>query len=157
MWSGGPSRSRAAGRRFLEPARRYRSRCDRPRGTEPVATGPVLAHAAPLMSAESSKTYVHVCRTMYAAGFGAAPSENVQPMRRSARPQPALGEAVRQLREKRGATQEAVARDAGITTATLSLIERGQANPTWDTLKKIAVALGSSMGELGKLADKLET
>lgn len=94
---------------------------------------------------------------MYAAGFSAAASENVQPMRRSERPQPALGEAVRQLREKRGATQETVARNAGITTATLSLIERGQANPTWDTLKKIADALGSSMGELGKLADRLET
>lgn len=93
---------------------------------------------------------------MYAARFGAGVSENVQPMRRSERPQPALGEAVRQLREKRGATQEAVARDAGITTATLSLIERGQANPTWDTLKRIAAALGSSMGELGQLADKLE-
>lgn len=76
-------------------------------------------------------------------------------MRRSERPQPALGEAVRQLREKRGTTQEAVARDAGITTATLSLIERGHANPTWGTLKKIAEALGSSMGELSKLADKL--
>ena len=77
-------------------------------------------------------------------------------MRRSERPQPALGEAVRQLREKHSATQEAVARDAGITTATLSLIERGQANPTWDTLKKITAALGSSMGELGILAEKLE-
>lgn len=93
---------------------------------------------------------------MYAASFGAASSENVQPMRRSERPQPALGEAVRQLREKRGATQEAVARESGITTATLSLIERGQANPTWDTLRKITAALGSSMGELGKLADRLE-
>lgn len=77
-------------------------------------------------------------------------------MRRSERPQPALGEAVHQLREKRGMTQEAVARGAGITTATLSLIERGQANPTWDTLKKIAASLGSSMGELGKLADRLD-
>lgn len=78
-------------------------------------------------------------------------------MRRSERPQPALGKAVYQLREKRGATQEAVARDAGITTATLSLIERGQANPTWDTLKKIAGAVDSSMGVLGKLADSLES
>jgi len=93
---------------------------------------------------------------MYAVGFRAAASENVQPMRPSERPQPALGEAVHQLREKRGMTQEAVAGVAGITTATLSLIERGQANPTWDTLKKITAALGSSMGELGKLADKLE-
>jgi transcriptional regulator with XRE-family HTH domain len=53
-------------------------------------------------------------------------------------------------------TQEAVARDAGITATTLSPIERGQANPTWDTIKKIAAALGASMGELGKLADKLD-
>lgn len=29
---------------------RYRSRCDRPRTTEPVVTGPVFQHAAPLMS-----------------------------------------------------------------------------------------------------------
>jgi XRE family transcriptional regulator, regulator of sulfur utilization len=77
-------------------------------------------------------------------------------MRRSERPQPALGEAVRQLREKTGKTQEALAHDAGITTATLSLIERGQANPTWDTLRKITAALGSSMGQLGKLADELQ-
>jgi transcriptional regulator with XRE-family HTH domain len=94
---------------------------------------------------------------MYAAAFGAGASENVQPMRRSERPQPALGEAVRQLREKRGATQEAVARDAGTTTATLSLIERGQANPTWDTVRKIAHGLDVSMGELGKLVDKLDS
>jgi transcriptional regulator with XRE-family HTH domain len=93
---------------------------------------------------------------MYAAGFCAGASENVHLVRRSERPQPALGEAVRQLRERRGATQEAVARDAGITTATLSLIERGQANPTWDTLKKITAALGSSMGELARLNDGIE-
>jgi transcriptional regulator with XRE-family HTH domain len=93
---------------------------------------------------------------MYPVGFDADAFENVQPMRRSERPQPALGEAVRQLREKRGATQEAVARDAGITTATLSLIERGQANPTWDTLKKITTGLECSMGELGALVDKLD-
>jgi transcriptional regulator with XRE-family HTH domain len=92
---------------------------------------------------------------MYAARFGAGASENVHPMRRSERPQPALGEAVRQLREKRGATQEAVARNAGVTTATLSLIERGQANPTWDTVTKIAAALGASIGELGSMVDKL--
>lgn len=76
-------------------------------------------------------------------------------MRYSERPQPALGEAIRQLRRKRGVTQERLAEEAGFTPATLSLIERGRANPTWDTVKKIAVALGSSMGELGKLTDRL--
>jgi transcriptional regulator with XRE-family HTH domain len=70
-------------------------------------------------------------------------------------PQPALGKAIRQLREKRGATQEALAYEAGITTGTLSLIERSQSNPAWGTVKAIAAALGVSMGELSGLADKL--
>jgi transcriptional regulator with XRE-family HTH domain len=75
-------------------------------------------------------------------------------MRRSDQPQPALGEAIRQLRAKRGLTQEDLAHQADITTGTLSLIERGQANPTWSTIKGIAVALDVSMGELGRLTDK---
>jgi transcriptional regulator with XRE-family HTH domain len=77
-------------------------------------------------------------------------------MRRSERPQSALGAAVRQIREKRGTTQGAVARAADITTVTLSLIERDQTNPPREALKKIAAALDSSMGELGKRADQLE-
>lgn len=74
----------------------------------------------------------------------------------SDQPQPALGKAIRQLREKQGLTQEAVAHDAGITTATLGVIERGHSNPTWATLKGIAAALGISMGDLGRRADELE-
>jgi transcriptional regulator with XRE-family HTH domain len=76
-------------------------------------------------------------------------------MRYSERPQPALGEAIRQLRRKRGLTQASLAEDASLTAATLSLVERGHANPTWDTVKKIAAALDVSMGELGSLVDKL--
>ena len=76
-------------------------------------------------------------------------------MRRSDQPQPALGEAIRQLRRKRGTTQEDLAHEADITTGTLSLIERGHANPTWGTVGKIAIALGISMGELGRLVDRL--
>jgi transcriptional regulator with XRE-family HTH domain len=74
----------------------------------------------------------------------------------SDQPQPALGKAIRQLREKRGATQEAVAHDAGITVATLGVIERGLSNPTWATVKGIAAALGVSMVELAKVAERLE-
>jgi transcriptional regulator with XRE-family HTH domain len=65
-----------------------------------------------------------------------------------------LGRAIRELREKRSETQEALAPRAGITSKTLSLIERGEANPTWGTIRGIADALGVSMGELAKLADK---
>jgi XRE family aerobic/anaerobic benzoate catabolism transcriptional regulator len=74
----------------------------------------------------------------------------------SDQPQPALGKAIRELREKRGMTQEAVAHEAGITTATLGVIERGKSNPTWATVKGIAAALGASMIEIAKATDRLE-
>jgi transcriptional regulator with XRE-family HTH domain len=77
-------------------------------------------------------------------------------MGRPDEPQPALGGAIRQLRDKRGLTQEALAHKAGVTTGTLSLIERGQSNPAWGTVSRIATALGSSMGEIGRLADGLQ-
>ena len=74
----------------------------------------------------------------------------------SDQPQPALGRAIRQLREKRGATQEAVAHDAEITTATLGVIERGLSNPTWATVKGIAAALDVSMAQIAAAADRIE-
>ena len=74
--------------------------------------------------------------------------------RQTPHPQPALGKAVRELRTKRGTTQEDLAHEAGITPKTLSLIERGEANPTWGTLRGIAEALNVSMTDLAKLADK---
>ena len=77
-------------------------------------------------------------------------------MKRSARPQPAIGAAIRQLREKRGMTQEALAADANTTLSTLSVIERGLANPTWATVGDIAAALGVSIGELAKRSEKHE-
>jgi transcriptional regulator with XRE-family HTH domain len=75
----------------------------------------------------------------------------------SDKPQPALGKAIRQLREKKGLTQEAVAHDAGITTATLGVIERGLSNPTWATLKGIAAALEVSMDSVAKAEEKADT
>ena len=69
-------------------------------------------------------------------------------------PQPALGRAIRQLRERQGTSQEALAHDAGVTTGTISSIERGQSNPTWATVEAIAKALGVSMGKLASLVEK---
>jgi transcriptional regulator with XRE-family HTH domain len=77
-------------------------------------------------------------------------------MRHSDRPQPALGKAIRQLRRERGITQEALGIDAGTTGRTLSLIERGHANPTWATVGDIAAALGTSTAELANLAERLK-
>lgn len=77
-------------------------------------------------------------------------------MRRAANPQPALGAAIRELRGKRGLTQEALAHEAEITTGHLSMIERGHANPSWGAVAAIAGALGVSMARIGAAADRLK-
>lgn len=74
----------------------------------------------------------------------------------SEQPQPALGKAIRQLREERGVSQEALAYAAGVTSGTLSLIERGLSNPTWGTTKGIAAALDVSIADLAKLSLRFE-
>jgi len=71
-------------------------------------------------------------------------------------PQPALGAAIRELRQERGRTLKELAPEVGITWGTLGVIERGEANPTWGTVRAIAAALGVSIGELAKLAEKHE-
>jgi len=77
-------------------------------------------------------------------------------MRRSEQPQLALGKAIRQFREERGMTQEALAQEAGVTVGHMSMIERGHSNPTWGTVKGIAKALGIRMGELARMADSFD-
>lgn len=77
-------------------------------------------------------------------------------MGRLDQPQPALGAAIHQLRNKPGVTQEDLAHDAGVTTGTLSLIERGESNPAWGTVKSIAAALSVSVADVAKLSEKHE-
>ena len=69
-------------------------------------------------------------------------------------PQPALGAAVRELRQEAGFTQEELAHRAGLTTGTLSVIERGRANPTWATVRALAAALGVTAAELAGRAER---
>ena len=84
--------------------------------------------------------------------------ENVHPaLGPSEQPQPALGKAIRQLRREQNLSQEALAYAAGVTSGTLSLIERGQSNPTWGTAKGIAGALDISIADLAKLSLRFET
>jgi len=77
-------------------------------------------------------------------------------MRQSERPQPALGKAIRQIRGKRGLTQEAVAAKAALTGRSLSAIETGKANPTWATVEDIASALDVSVSTLANAAERLK-
>lgn len=76
--------------------------------------------------------------------------------RQTPQPQPELGAAIRVLREKRGHSQETLAPSAGITPGTLSLIERGEANPTWGTVRGVAQALGVKVSEIAKTAESFE-
>jgi DNA-binding XRE family transcriptional regulator len=71
-------------------------------------------------------------------------------------PQPALGKAIRKLRQKRGDTLKTLAPKAGVTWGTLGVIERGEANPTWGTVRAIARALGVSVAELAKAVETFE-
>ena len=68
---------------------------------------------------------------------------------------PALGEAIRQLRAERSLTQEDLAHLAGMTVANVSRIERADNNPTWATIRALAAACGVSVAELAERADQL--
>jgi transcriptional regulator with XRE-family HTH domain len=74
----------------------------------------------------------------------------------SEQPQPALGKALRQLRHERGVSQESLAYEAGVTSGTLSLIERGRSNPTWGTVKGLAAALSTTIADVAALSLEFE-
>jgi transcriptional regulator with XRE-family HTH domain len=61
-----------------------------------------------------------------------------------------LGIRIAFYREKRGLTQEGLARRAWIHRVTLANIERGAEQPTVDTLQRIARALRVPVGDLLK-------
>ena len=60
----------------------------------------------------------------------------------------ALGAAVRQLRGRRGMSQEDVALDAGLHRAYVGDVERGERNPTFANLDRLSGALGVDLSEL---------
>ena len=61
---------------------------------------------------------------------------------------------VRELRTEKGVSLEALAGEAGISKNMLSLIERGEGNPSWSTVEGIAAALGISVSLLAKRAEQ---
>lgn len=52
-----------------------------------------------------------------------------------------LGRAIRELRESRGLTLDALAAAAGMHTTYLSRIERAHSSPTWEKVTALARAL----------------
>jgi transcriptional regulator with XRE-family HTH domain len=66
----------------------------------------------------------------------------------------ALATTLRSMRLERGETQEDLAHSAGLTVAAYARIERGHANPTWTTVRRIAVALGVTLSTLGEAVER---
>lgn len=71
-------------------------------------------------------------------------------------PQPTLGYAIRELRTESSLSQEQLAELSELDPAELSRIESGRADPAWGDVRRIAQALGVSLGALAELAEKLE-
>jgi transcriptional regulator with XRE-family HTH domain len=69
-------------------------------------------------------------------------------------PDSSLASALRILRTERGDTQEDLAHRAGLTVAAFARIERGHANPTWTTVRRLAAALEISLAALGELVER---
>ncbi len=67
---------------------------------------------------------------------------------------PALGVALRGLREQQRRTQEDVARGAGITMNALARVERGETDPKWSTVLAICRALGTNVAEVAAQAER---
>jgi transcriptional regulator with XRE-family HTH domain len=68
-------------------------------------------------------------------------------------PREALGKAVLALRVERGLTQEQLADASGLHATYISGIERGQRNPSWETMVKIARGLEVPLSELARRAE----
>jgi len=70
-------------------------------------------------------------------------------------PRRTVGEWVRELRQRRGWSLMYLARRAGISKAYLLKLEKGEANPTEDVIKRLAAALevraGLLLGEVASI------
>lgn len=60
----------------------------------------------------------------------------------------AVGEAIRRIRERKGLSQEELAHRAGVHRTYVGGVERGERNPTVESLKKIADGLGVAPEEV---------
>lgn len=72
------------------------------------------------------------------------------------KPQAALGQAIRQIREREGLTQEEVASRAGYHLTWVNRLEAGTQNTGWITVKRIADALGVTMVEMASVVERIE-
>jgi transcriptional regulator with XRE-family HTH domain len=67
--------------------------------------------------------------------------------------QRALGRAVHAIRTERGVSQVQLAKATGFIQAWISHVERGQRNPSWNNVVRLAAGLGVSVAELAARAE----
>lgn len=70
--------------------------------------------------------------------------------------QPALGEAVRRLRQEKGLSQAALAVRAELDPGSIARLEAGSVDPTWGSMRRIASGLDVALEELAELAEAIE-
>lgn len=68
--------------------------------------------------------------------------------------QVAFGQAVREVRGRRGISQENLAEIAGLHRNHVSALERGERNPTLSTQRKVATGLSIALSRLVALAER---
>jgi len=66
--------------------------------------------------------------------------------------QPALGQAVRALRQRAGLGQEELALRADLEPDAIRRIEAGEEDPLWGDMRRLAAALGVSLKEIAEVA-----
>ena len=66
----------------------------------------------------------------------------------------AFAEVVRDQRAKKGVSQEDLAHDAGLHRTYVGLIERGLRNPTIEVGHALALALGTTLSDLIRRAER---
>jgi transcriptional regulator with XRE-family HTH domain len=69
----------------------------------------------------------------------------------------ALGRAVRLIREERAISQVQLAAETGFMQSWISNVERGQRNPSWSNVVRLAEGLGVSVAELAERAEVAST
>jgi len=68
-----------------------------------------------------------------------------------------MGEQLRELRRRKVLTQEQLAVDSGVSSATIRRIESGQLTPRFSTIRKLAKGLGLQPEELAGTARVVES
>ena len=66
----------------------------------------------------------------------------------SSEPDPVLGLVIGRLREEHGLDQATLAERSTVSVETLVQIEKGLTDPAWETVERIARALGISIREI---------